>query len=192
MCATGLMLGPFVSAEMNGIPGVGLWPAFHLFFVIAIIATLGKLDTEDHALLYEFATKCYFGANNLSQSTTSLLAARAYLPGFWISWGLCMLLLTVCWVLYSQLYKILHQRFIRLLPMPEPLKRNWKPLLGNFYLMTMSALALFGVLKADWARKGLELTTISPGGDAWGYGQTTAILLWLPLPYSALKELLSM
>jgi len=76
--------------------------------------------------------------------------------------------------------------------MPEPLKRNWKPLLGNFYLMTMSALALFGVLKADWARKGLELTTISPGGDAWGYGQTTAILLWLPLPYSALKELLSM
>jgi len=186
-----MMVGKFTDEEINGVSAASAWVALQLFITVPIVTTLAGVDIPDIEIHHEFAVRCPLDTQGLSTSLSKHLQSSSDSFTIWQTLGLSCLILVAYGFLYYCLYKIRHHKLIRSF-MPEWIVSNFTAVMYSSFTIIYAILCPGIVIYAEELRQALISTkNASAGGDRWGYGQTTAILLWMPFLYCGLTETLS-
>ena len=184
-----MMVGNVVDREMNSISAGFQWAVLQLIVSIPTLITLASLDTSSSAVYRDFAAHCHFGTHGTPIDTGKYLDISGGDRLFWKSLGQGILIGIFHMVvrMYFHLYNINLHMLVKFIP--GWLKKNYNLIFWNALLLVESSAALSEAIQV---REALTSTKNAPaGGNKWGYGQSTAILLWLPFPVCILDELFS-
>jgi len=191
-CIIGTLITHGADERLNKVKGSYLLQlAYYALFIIQL-AISNSIKVPHQDVYKTLAKECHEQRQfiNAVSTVSGLDAAASAKWGFiGAALGFLIMLLIVFAVVYIKNIPSFLTRPFEILwnSVPAWLKRYWD-LCSNTWMMAMYAFLIPSNFSRLQNVRKLALQMMPAGEEEWGYGQTTAILLWLPLVLSAIKE----
>jgi hypothetical protein len=188
----GLILTQSADKSMNDTQVSGYMHIVYYVLFIAQIVTSSTIKIPDQNVYKTLAKECHKQHQFISALSTISGAESAKWAGIGLGGGVVLVIVIGLAVTYRQHFPSF---------LGVPFKMMWRIVpawfkknsdkVSNFFIMAMYASLIPENFYKVQKLRTLALQTMPAGEEDWGYGQTTAILLWLPFCLSAIKETMS-
>lgn len=194
-CIVGTLLTHDADKRLNQTQGSYLLQLPYYVLFIAQLAISRSVKIPHRDVYKALAKECHEQRHfiNAVSTVSGIDAAEGAKWGFigmGIGFAIMLIIVFVC-VFFKNIPRFLKRPFQMLCDLiPSWLKRNWD-LYSNTWTMAMYAFVITSNFSRLQNVRKLALQMMPAEEEDWGYGQTTAILLWVPLVLSTITETIS-
>jgi hypothetical protein len=188
----GFILTQSADKSMNETQVSGYMHLAYYGLFIAQLVTSSTIKIPQQNVYKTLAKECHKQHAFFSAMSTISGAESAKWAGIGLGGGVVLIIVIGLAVTYREHFPSFLARPFKMLwrIVPTWLKTHGD-ILSNFLIMGMYASLIPENFYKLQKLRTLALQTMPAGEEEWGYGQTTAILLWLPFVLSAIKETVS-
>lgn len=195
-CIFSVLMSQSADKSINQVQVSGQLQLFYYVLFIAQLVTSTFIKIPNHSVYKALAKECH-KQHQFIDVISSVIDGRetSKYVGIGLGGGVCFIVLVVLGFTYITHIPPLLARPCKMVwsRIPTWLK-NYADINFNFLLIGLYAGDIpLQFYRLEKVRKfGLQMSGAQRAGEEqWGYGQTTAILLWLPFFFSAIKETIS-